>query len=113
MALDYDVLSRRGCDRLFAAAASPTPTASGNPYGQPPPLENSRFHGSSATAELAVTPQLCPGHFDGYPGLPVAITGSAMTTLTELLLNRHHPTARWYWPPTSSKPSRSPGPDRT
>lgn len=90
----YDVLSERLFAHFFGPPATPAPHPH-NPYSRPLPLDNLVFHGDAVSADIAVTPDLCAGHFDGYPALPVAITATIMTTLTDRLITRNDPAARW------------------
>ncbi|MFI1801179.1 hypothetical protein ACH427_28060 [Streptomyces sp. NPDC020379] len=94
LTVTYDVLSERLFAHFFGRPA-PTPAPTGNPYSRPCPLGEPTFHGDSVSADITVTPDLCAGHFDGYPALPVAITATTMTTLTDRLVARDDPAARW------------------
>lgn len=90
----YDVLS----EKLFAHFFGPpghTGRQPGNPYGRPLPLKNLSIGENTVSADIDTTPDLCAGHFDGYPGLPVAITATAMTTLIDHWVAHTDPAARW------------------
>lgn len=96
MSIAYDVLPHRLLTRLLGAPSS-TAAPPANPYREPIPLEHFRLDQATGTvsAELSVTATLCPGHFDGYPVLPVAVAATAMTTLVDRAVAELHPHARW------------------
>jgi hypothetical protein len=59
-----------------------TTTAPINPYAAPMPLHNMVHAGDQMSASLGVIrKELCVGHFDYYPALPVAILSSTMLEL--------------------------------
>jgi 3-hydroxymyristoyl/3-hydroxydecanoyl-(acyl carrier protein) dehydratase len=98
--VDYTVLSVQTFARLFADAhryGVPAGSSDGNPYRTPPPLVDIHREGDRLVASAAVGPELCPGHFAGYPMLPVAVAASAMTRLAGHLLARLEdvPGLRW------------------
>ncbi|MFE0063409.1 hypothetical protein [Streptomyces sp. NPDC059003] len=96
MQVDYQVMSQSAFAHFFGQPqALPLGAPYPNPYGQPPPLKGVKVHEGGASAELDVTPMLCPGHFDGYPALPVAFTSTAMTTLIDHFVARGDEAARW------------------
>ncbi|PCG87086.1 hypothetical protein CIB93_06020 [Streptomyces sp. WZ.A104] len=110
MSVSYDVLPHRLLTRLLddAPPSEDTSTSPGGipfretapssrPYGEPIPLERFRLEPATGTisAELPVTAALCPGHFDGYPVLPVAVAATAMTTLVDQAVAELYPHARW------------------
>ncbi|MEU6612033.1 hypothetical protein ABZ922_44800 [Streptomyces shenzhenensis] len=90
----YDVLSDRLFTHFFGRPSASTPRLH-NPYSQPLPLDDIEFHRHGASAKISVTPELCAGHFDGYPALPASVTAAAMTTLIDHLVARENPSARW------------------
>jgi 3-hydroxymyristoyl/3-hydroxydecanoyl-(acyl carrier protein) dehydratase len=80
--VDYDVLSAPLFVRAFGSAPAPSlPT--GNPYRDPMPLSGITADRIGARGTLDVTADLCPGHFDERPMLPVAMVGAAMTDLID------------------------------
>jgi 3-hydroxymyristoyl/3-hydroxydecanoyl-(acyl carrier protein) dehydratase len=94
MTVNYDVLPHRVVTRLLGEPTS-TPDMSHNPYASPIPLRRYRRNGDAFVADLEVDAGLCPGHFEAYPVLPVAILATAMTNLVDEVAARHFPRARW------------------
>ncbi|MFJ4633893.1 hypothetical protein [Streptomyces sp. NPDC088847] len=94
--IDYDVLSTSLFVRAFGSAPTPS-SPTGNPYGAVLPLSGLTASGAGARASLDVTADLCPGHFDERPILPVAMIGTAMTTLVDHAVGQlsTDPEVRW------------------
>ena len=101
--LEYQVMTTAAFARVFASTAAgpgipghlaPAPAAS--PHSRALPL-TARWDRDVLTAELEVSADMCAGHFDDFPMLPVATTGSAMTGLLDHVVRRltGNPAARW------------------
>ncbi|WP_019855755.1 hypothetical protein [Actinopolyspora mortivallis] len=81
--LEFAVFSAEAFERVFSHTrrddepASPTTS----PYATPPELRRVRLDTRSASA--TITPRLedCPGHFPGFPTLPIAMLGSGLERL--------------------------------
>ncbi|MEU6609537.1 hypothetical protein ABZ922_31545 [Streptomyces shenzhenensis] len=95
MTIRYEVIPERIFERLFSAHAAATGPTSDNPYKRRLPFDRITVDDESASASLTVTPDLCPGHFDGYPALPASIIGTAMTSVFDEFLAKNNPSARW------------------
>lgn len=94
--IDYDVLSAPLFLRAFGSAPAPSLPV-GDPYGDPLPLSGITADSVGARAALDVTADLCPGHFDERPVLPVAMIGAAMTDLIDHVVAQlsADPGVRW------------------
>lgn len=90
----YNVVGEDVFLRLFRGRNSATPRSADNPYATIATPALSVRTPTHAESELElVTPALCPGHFDGYPALPVAVVMQKLSGMaTELLAN--HPEFR-------------------
>lgn len=104
--VDYHVLSAAAFLRLFQGArvelrrepraeraprgATPADFAAmrSNPHREPPPLKDYVHDGECMKATLAVTAELCKGHFALHPVLPVAVVMSGLSGLAGSVL-RH------------------------
>ncbi|MEV6962703.1 hypothetical protein AB0M97_26715 [Streptomyces sp. NPDC051207] len=102
MRIGYDVLPHRLLARLLedegtAAAATPTSADGASPYARPLPMRDLAYdeRTGKARGSLLITPDLCPGHFDGHPVLPVAIAATAMSNLVDHAIAQRHPHAHW------------------
>jgi 3-hydroxymyristoyl/3-hydroxydecanoyl-(acyl carrier protein) dehydratase len=103
--LEYQVITTAAFARLFASAATgpgipgpPVPALAASPHGRALPLTALRCDRRGVlTAEVEVSADMCAGHFDGFPMLPVAATGSAMAGLLDHFVRRltGNPAARW------------------
>ncbi|MFM9615699.1 hypothetical protein [Streptomyces niveiscabiei] len=79
--VEYDVLAPRVFQRI---AGPPAPAgANRDPYGCPLPLRDVVHGAWHATGELDVTPDLCVGHFDRHPVLPVAFACAGLSELVD------------------------------
>ena len=91
LSVSYRVLSDRLFARLFRGQRRVTPAAvdGQSPYATPVVFEQETQELDSATALLReVTPELCQGHFDDYPALPVAILMDGINRLATSHLDR-------------------------
>lgn len=79
--LEYLVLQVPVFRRLMGRPGAPDATEPANPYSAPAPLSDVAVHAGTATAKLAVEAEMCRGHFDGYPALPVSVAGYAAFAL--------------------------------
>jgi len=103
--LEYLAITSGAFARVFASAAGgpgiPGPPAralAASPHGLALPLTAVRCDRRGVlTAELEVSADMCAGHFDGFPMLPVATTASAMGGLLGHFVRRltGNPAARW------------------
>ncbi|QNP68857.1 hypothetical protein IAG44_04910 [Streptomyces roseirectus] len=101
MRVRYDVLTERVFRRFFSPPGHRTPSPPHNPYRSPLPLRTVFCAPDSMTAELDVVPELCAGHFEGAPMLPVAFAAQALTALWDLLLDDLPETRERRWAPRS------------
>jgi hypothetical protein len=83
-------MSQAVFQRLFGTGRLPggQSMTSVNPYANALPLRDIKDDGTQLTAALSIDPELCPGHFEGYSALPVAIACAAITTLADRLRER-------------------------
>ncbi|CAL9329868.1 hypothetical protein SUDANB108_00049 [Streptomyces sp. enrichment culture] len=102
MRIGYDVVPHRLLTRLLEgentpAAATHTSADSASPYARPLPLRDLAYdeRNGEARGSLLITPDLCPGHFDGHPVLPVAVAATAMSNLVDHAITQRHPHAHW------------------
>jgi hypothetical protein len=102
--LEYQVMTTAAFARLFARTDAkpriPGPPAlapAASPHSRGLPLTARRWDRDVLTAELEVSADMCAGHFDDFPMLPVATTGCAMTSLLDHVVRRltGNPAARW------------------
>jgi 3-hydroxymyristoyl/3-hydroxydecanoyl-(acyl carrier protein) dehydratase len=102
--LEYQVMTTAAFARLFARTVAepgipgpPVPAPATSPHGQALPLSAPRWDRDVLTAELEVSADMCAGHFDGFPMLPVATAGRAMTSLLDQVVRRltGNPATRW------------------
>jgi hypothetical protein len=102
--LEYQVMTTAIFAHLIANAAAqrvilgyPAPASAVSPYSRALPLTAMRWDRDVLSAQLEVSADLCAGHFDDFPMLPVAIAGSAMTAMLDHAVRRftNNPAARW------------------
>ena len=91
----YDVMPYPVVTRLLGDPVPTEPPSSERPYARTIPLGPVRQDGKVYSSELPITADLCPGHFDGYPVLPVAVLATAMTTLIDRVADLLCPGSRW------------------
>ncbi len=72
--IGYQVISRKVFRRIFRDYVSPTEHSLLNPYKSIAMLENVSIDGNVLTAQIPeITPQMCAGHFDDIPMLPIGV----------------------------------------
>ncbi|WP_306316296.1 MULTISPECIES: hypothetical protein [unclassified Streptomyces] len=96
LAVEYDVVSAPVFRRMFAQRAVSTPPTPHNPYVTPPRLSGPTMRGAEAEGRITVTPEMCPGHFDGFPAFPVAVVATVMASVVDHLVADAYPAGtRW------------------
>ncbi|MFR9676604.1 hypothetical protein [Streptomyces sp. TR06-5] len=98
MHVEYDVLSERVFRRMFDVPEQRVPEQRGrrgNPYTRLPEVEGLKATGTNAVGSVRVGPEACRGHFEGFPAMPVAITGGALVRLLDAIVTHDDPEGRW------------------
>ncbi|MGB8943523.1 MAG: hypothetical protein WCD21_25330 [Streptomyces sp.] len=114
MTIGYDVLPHKLLTRLLGEPyPGVSPTA--NPYAAPIPLDRLTYDADAGivSGELNITADLCSGHFDNHPVLPVAIAATAMTNLVDYAIAQRCPDARWLAGPLTLKADHFARPGQT
>ncbi|PRW63590.1 hypothetical protein [Actinopolyspora mortivallis] len=94
--LEFAVFSAEAFERVFAHTrrGDEPPSPPSSPYTSPPEPEGVRLGTRSASATITPGLDACPGHFPGFPTLPIAMLGSSLERLGLLLLERFAPGPR-------------------
>lgn len=100
MDVQYKVIPAAVFHRLMGMPAEPVaelPLTSGeNPYETAMPVRDVSVHQRCGSAKLDVKAEMCRGHFDGFPALPVSMAGYASFELFHTLLDEAAgPDSRW------------------
>ncbi len=87
--VEYQVLSGRLFERMFKQHKQVTPCIEGyNPYRERIPLFDLKTDKESCSATLGViNKDICVGHFDDYPALPVARIAQVLTSIAGIQNN--------------------------
>lgn len=96
MDVQYKVMTAAVFRRLMGTPAVADAEPGPNPYRHAMPISDVSVHSGRGSAKLDVRPEMCRGHFDGYPALPVAVAGYASFALFHRVLDQVvGPDARW------------------
>ncbi len=87
--VEYQVLSNRLFERMFKQHKQDTPFVEGfNPYRDSIPLFDLLTSKESCTATLGtINKDVCVGHFEDYPALPVARIAQVLTSIASIQNN--------------------------
>ncbi len=91
--IEYDVLPAAVFERLLAPQPQVAPVTVPGPrrYGAPArgslPLTGVSYADCRVSAGLLITPELCAGHFDGRPVLPLTVAAAGLTGLVDQVVD--------------------------
>ncbi|WP_460753360.1 hypothetical protein [Myceligenerans cantabricum] len=96
MDVQYTVMPAAVFRRLVGSPARPDADSPDNPYELAMPVTDVSVHERRGSAKLTVEPEMCRGHFDGFPALPVSMAGYASFSLFNRVLDQiAGPDSRW------------------
>ncbi|WP_405537828.1 hypothetical protein OG787_34430 [Streptomyces sp. NBC_00075] len=84
--VEYDVLPAVLFERMVPTqpVPAPAPVAGSRTPGPPSPaLAGVSYDNCRVSAGMLVTPELCAGHFDGRPVLPLTVAAAGLTALVD------------------------------
>ncbi|MBL0886314.1 hypothetical protein [Myceligenerans indicum] len=96
MDVQYRVMPAATFHRLMGAPGEADAKGPDNPYASAMPVRDVSVHEQSGSAKLDVTAEMCRGHFDGFPALPVSMASYASFDVFHRVLDElAGPDARW------------------
>ncbi|RPF21227.1 hypothetical protein [Myceligenerans xiligouense] len=96
MDVQYKVMTAGVFHRLMGPPTETDADSPENPYVAPMPVRDVSVHGPYGSAKLEVRADMCRGHFDGFPALPVSMASYASFEVFHRVLDlAAGPDSRW------------------
>lgn len=96
MDVQYKVMTAAVFHRLMGPPTESDADSPENPYAAPMPVCDVSVHGQRGNAKLEVKAEMCRGHFDGFPALPVSMASYASFEVFHRVLDViAGPDSRW------------------
>ncbi|WP_460703803.1 hypothetical protein [Myceligenerans halotolerans] len=96
MDVQYKVMAAAVFRRVMGPPAETDADSPENPYAAPMPVSDVSVHEQCGNAKLDVRAEMCRGHFDGFPALPVSMASYASFEVFHRVLDlAAGPDSRW------------------